>query len=315
LEGVTSTIADDKFEHVKASLKRLRAVFVGAARNCAEHLPRVLDNLARLSALYAEAGSVFAISDSTDETAQILDQWMANRRGSIVDLGTLELSVPLRTERLAIARNACLDEVNRLKYSEYDHLVVADLDNVMALPISTASFAAAACWLDSDSRRAGAFANSIPYYYDIWSLRHEVWCPHDCWHAIWYRNSNEPFEAAKIREVFARQIAIPRWLPPIRVQSAFGGLGIYKTSYTKGARYKGADKELRQTSEHVQFNRDIGRAGGSLYIFPSLTVQAPPEHLYRPMEFSWWWRVKMYYQLSRSGRELRWQKVLGRQES
>jgi hypothetical protein len=303
------------FEHVEASLKGLRAVFVGAARDCAEHLPNVLENLAQLSALYAEASFVFAIGDSTDETVRILSRWMANRRGSILHLGPLELSVPLRTERLAIARNAYLDEARRSATFEYDHLVVADLDNVMAQPISIASFAAAARWLERDARRAGAFANSTPNYYDIWSLRHEVWCPHDCWHAIWYRDSREPFEAAKIREVFARQIAIPRWWPPIRVQSAFGGLGIYKSRYAKGARYKGADKKSRQISEHVQFNRDICRAGGSLHIYPSLTVQAPPEHLYRPLEFSWWWRAKMYYQLNRRGRVARWQKVLGGLES
>ena len=315
MEAVTSTIADVAFDDVATRLKGQRAVFVGAARNCAPDLPRVLENIVRLSALYADARFIFAVSDSTDATVDVLDQWMAaGRPGNVLNLGTLMSSVPVRTERLAVARNACLAEAHRLGYAEYEHLVVSDLDNVMALPVSVDAFAAAACWLDGEARRAGVFANSTPKYYDVWSLRHELWCPHDCWQAIWYRDSDESFEAAKTREVFARQIAIPQWLSPIPVQSAFGGLGIYKAAYAKDARYKGTDNELRQTSEHVQFNKDIGQAGGRLYIFPSLIVQAPPEHLYQPHEFSWWWRVKMYYQASKERRAPRWQKVLGFQE-
>jgi len=271
-----------------------RAVFTGVARDCAEFLPAVLENLARLAALYADPSFVLAVSDCQDRSRSILEQWMASgRRGEIIDLGTLDIRLPKRTERIAFARNACLDAIRRSDAAAHDHLVVVDLDDVMAWPVPADGFLEAAHWLDGGSARAGVFANATPRYYDIWALRHDIWCAGDCWHAIWSRDPGESFEAAKFREAFARQVVIPTWLPPISVRSAFGGLGLYKMGYALGARYCGIDEQGREVSEHVAFNSDIVRAGGELCIFPSLQVRAPREHLYRASDFPWPWRLAM----------------------
>ena len=73
---------------------RRRAAIVGAARDCARHLPRVLDNLGRIAQIYAETFFVFAVSDSSDDTFKQLETWIANgRTGRVVDLGTSEVSV------------------------------------------------------------------------------------------------------------------------------------------------------------------------------------------------------------------------------
>jgi hypothetical protein len=136
-------------------------------------------------------------------------------------------------------------------------------------------------------------ANAMPRYYDVWALRHERWCPDDCWHPIWGRPADETFEAAKFREVFTRQIEIPPPLSPIAVRSAFGGLAIYRLPAALAARYRGVDEGGRETSEHVAFNTAIGRAGGRLHIFPALQVHAPSQHLYQPSEFNWRWRMAM----------------------
>ncbi len=275
------------------ALSHRRAVFTGVARNCAEHLPGVLENLGRLAALYGDASFVLAVSDCTDETLPLIEHWMEGRRGTVIDLGVLAGRLPKRTDRIAFARNACLDEIRRSETAAHDHLVVADLDDVMAAPVPADGFLGAARWLEGGSARAAAFANAAPRYYDIWALRHDVWCAGDCWHAIWFRDPGESFEAAKIREAFARQIAIPAWLPPIGVRSAFGGLGLYKMSHALAARYRGLDEQGREVSEHVAFNGDIARAGGALCIFPPLQVRAPRQHLYRASEFPWLWRLVM----------------------
>ena len=106
----------------------------------------------------------------------------------------------------------------------------------------------------------------------------------DCWHPIWGRAAEETFEAAKFREVFARQIEIPAALPPIAVRSAFGGLGIYRLSAALAARYCGLDDAGREVSEHVAFNEAIARSGGAALHFsappgaraPSSTSIGPP---------------------------------------
>ncbi len=281
------------------------AVFAGVARDCARHLPGVLANLARFAASYAETSFIFAVSDTTDDSRSILERWLVDggRRGKVIDLGSLTDRLSRRTERIAHARNACLDEIRRSDWAGYDHLVMTDLDDVLALPTRADGFEEAVRWLDGGPTRAAVLANAFPRYYDIWALRHDPWCPQDCWHPIWGRAAGEAFEAAKFREVFARQIEIPAALPPIAVRSAFGGLGIYRLSVALAARYCGLDGAGREVSEHVAFNEAIARSGGELCIFPPLQVRAPAQHLYRACEFSRRWRLAM---LARRTAELLW---------
>lgn len=267
------------------------AVFTGVVRDCARYLPGVLENLARFVQCYDQARFVFVVSDTADRSAAMLARWVGSR-GRVIDAGVLSERLPRRTERIAFARNLGLDEIRRFARGS-EHLVVLDLDDVLAEPVSSEAFAAAAAWLDADPRRAGAFANSTPCYYDIWALRHPRWCAGDCWRPIWNRPPDETYEAAKFREVFARQIAIPPGLPPIAVDSAFGGLGLYRMAYALQAGYRGLDADGEETCEHVAFNRDIRDAGGALHVFPSLRVHAPLEHLYRPADFRWPWRLRM----------------------
>ena len=273
------------------------AVFAGVARDCAIHLPGVLATLGRFAASYAETSFVFVVSDSADDSLSILQRWLGDashggRRGKVIDLGVLADRLPKRSERIAYARNACLDEIRRSDWAGYDHLVMADLDDVLAFPTRADGFAQAVRWLDGCPARAAVLANAAPRYYDVWALRHDRWCPQDCWHPIWGRPDEESFEAAKFREVFARQIEIPAALPPITVRSAFGGLGIYRLSAALAARYCGLDGAGREVSEHVAFNEAIARSG-ELCIFPPLQVRAPEQHLYRACEFSRRWRLAM----------------------
>jgi hypothetical protein len=267
------------------------AVFTGVVRDCARYLPGVLGNLERFARFYDQARFVFVVSDTADRSAAMLARWVGSR-GRVIDAGMLRERLPRRTERLAFARNLCLDEIRGFAAGS-EHLVMLDLDDVLAEPVSSEAFADAAAWLDADPRRAGAFANSTPRYYDTWALRHPRWCAADCWQPIWHRPPGETYEAAKFREVFARQIAIPPGLPPIAVDSAFGGLGLYRMAYALQARYRGLAADGEETCEHVAFNRDIRAAGGDLHIFPLLRVHAPPEHLYRAADFRWPWRLRM----------------------
>ena len=270
------------------------AVFVGAARDCARWLPSVLANLGRLAGLYERTAFVFAVSDTTDASSSLLRAWLdSGRQGKVLDLGHLQERLPLRTARIARARNACLDEIRASAWAGYDHLVVADLDDVLAAPLDVESYRQAADWLEGASDRAGVFASAAPKYYDVWALRHDTWCPDDCWHRIWERPASQSFEAAKFREVFSRQFELARHLPPIEVRSAFGGLGLYRMASALDATYLGIDGQGREVSEHVAFNEAIRRAGGRLHIFPGLQVQAPRQHLYNASDFDFRWRMTM----------------------
>jgi hypothetical protein len=278
------------------------AVFAGVARNCALFLPGVLNNLEVLGASYEKVAFVFVVSDSTDDTAQILRNWVREKaQGRVLDLGELERDMPKRTERIAFARNTCLDLIRSCVWSSYSELVMCDLDDVLVPPIDLAGFAAARQWLHGADCRAAAFPSASPAYYDIWALRHPTWCPSDCWHAIWRRAPHEAFMSAKIREVHARQVSIPKWLPAIPVQSAFGGIGIYDMSKIKGATYSppvsrnaGQDHSPGEICEHVHFNSQIVNDGGHLAIVPSFLVHAPPQHLFQYDGCGIKWHLRMY---------------------
>jgi hypothetical protein len=261
----------------------LKSAFIaGAARNCATGLPSTLARLERLQASFNPVKFVIVTNDSTDGTDAILRDWArAQPDAHIVSLDGLANIVRSRTARLAIARSAYLSvfEEDLRKGRKHDLLVVADLDGLNAGLVeepefSTAIESAPANW-------AGIFANSRGIYYDIWALRHPTWSPDDCWQQV--RKSKRRLfgrkaaKAAAIKEyIHKRQIVVDPSLPPIPVESAFGGFGIYRAEAVRGATYVGLDPSGGELCEHVAFNEAIRGAGGSLYIIPSLLTDTHP---------------------------------------
>src|SRR5260370_5395111 len=145
------------------------AVFAGVARDCAVHLPGVLATLSRFAASYAETSFVFVVSDSTDDSLSILQRWLGDarhggRRGKVIDLGVLADRLPTRTERIASARNVCLDEIRRSDWTGYDHLVMADLDDVLAFPTRADGFPQPVPSLPPSPPRPPVLSNPAPLH-------------------------------------------------------------------------------------------------------------------------------------------------------
>jgi glycosyltransferase involved in cell wall biosynthesis len=255
------------------------AVIVGCARNCEAYLLNVFTNIDKLTKLYYKVAFVVVENDSSDDTPKILQAWLRNRPDShLISLNGLAVHEKRRTARLAIARNTYMEMLNAAYLTHFDHLVVLDFDNVNASPISEESFGEAIRYLDSCDENAGVFANQLPYY-DIWALRHDYWCPGDCWSEVENRPAYLPRHRAVERYFRQRQIEIKPNTRPVPVQSAFGGLAVYKMKFVRFARYVGLLRDGSEVCEHVAFNRDVVGAGGMLYIFPKLLNHAPPEHV------------------------------------
>lgn len=280
----TETGAHPKRDSANASsvndggLQNLSAVFVGCARDVAPHLQGVLRNIERFSRLYARCAFVIVENDSSDETKSILKHWLKSRpHGYLLEMDGLAKKIPSRTARLACTRNAYIDHVRSSKFSNYQHLVVIDFDDVNAADIDVEGFKGAARYLENAPDAKGVFTNTLPVYYDIWALRHPEWCPTDCWRE--HRESSDLSEEdARLRYIYSRQFYIPSDTPPIPVQSAFGGIGIYALSSALAARYHGVGTDGLETCEHVSFNQEISRTG-KLFIYPALLNHAPQEHL------------------------------------
>ncbi|EHR70633.1 hypothetical protein BurJ1DRAFT_1769 [Burkholderiales bacterium JOSHI_001] len=265
------------------ALAAVNLAIVGITRNGARSLARDLAVLRAATAGFGRVQAYLVESDSEDDTtAQLQAQaahWPALRWAS---LGRLRDRMPLRTQRIAHCRNACLDELaaNPL-YASVTHVLVADLDGVCR-DLTAAGLAS--CFTLPVAWDA-CFANQGDYYYDIWALRHPVWCPGDAWaeHAALLPLLGET-EANNVA-LFSRMVHIPATAAPIEVHSAFGGLGLYRRKALLAARYQGLDDAGREVCEHVQLHAQLRAAGAHLYINPALISAQRTKHAGRKKFF------------------------------
>ena len=88
-----------------------------------------------------------------------------------------------------------------------------------------------------------------------------------------------PAKTIKRRLIYNRQYKIPEKSDPILVQSAFGGLGLYRTEAIRSCWYNGTLPLGTSVCEHVAFNRMVTRGQPGLFIDPAMMNHAPEEHL------------------------------------
>lgn len=253
-------------------------LLVGVVRNCSKtivddikRLISALDRFEGIQVLIVESDS----SDATIEKLNYLKKLIPNF--SYITLGELSSSTPLRTERIAYCRNVYLDEINtNKKYLEVDYIVISDLDGVND-SISIAGINS--CFERNDWDVCAA--NSMGHYYDIWALRHDIWCPNDCWSEVSFLESYGVNKVnAEYSAVYSKMINIPANSPWISVDSAFGGLAIYRRSSLLGVEYCGIDKDNLEVCEHVSLHKQIKSKGKMIYINPRLINTTGTEHDY-----------------------------------
>jgi hypothetical protein len=267
----------------EAKLLDYRIFIAGLARNCADRISASLERLEEISRSFSAADFVFVTNDNADATQSVLSQWVTNHQnGCLIELDGAVKALPNGLERIAFARNSYLLEMRRriCAGSQFDLLLVADLDGPNHDLISGEAFEAAIATAPKDW--GALFPNQKQAYYDLFALRHPKWCPNDCWadvdSAVTFPFRNLKKRAAIRRYVHERQVQIEPSEPPILVHSAFGGLGIYKTSYLNNAWYSAGMETGRPRCEHVNFHHILRHNGAQLYILPALLNSAPDEH-------------------------------------
>jgi hypothetical protein len=273
-------------------LRTKRAIFAGCARNCAEAIPYVLNNVSRIARLFAESAFVFVENDSRDSTKNEISAWCRRTPNArLISLDGLAASHPFRSPRVAISRNRYLSLVQS-EFRDFDFLIALDCDEVNAAPIDLRAIERAIEFLSGEADCAGVFGNSDGIYYDLWALRHPTLCPGDIWEEVCdYALAHGVADDEAFAQTFAKRLfSVPRDAPPLEVDSAFGGLGIYKVpSILKNRRHhighemklmaegsgpqpdENAARELAwQRCEHVSFHRGFRERGERLFIVPDL---------------------------------------------
>lgn len=262
------------------------AIFCGVVRNGGPALRRSLERIDLIRQRCAYSRVIVVTNDNTDETDSTLENWRRDRSDcEIIRADGLADAMPLRVDRICAARNLYMHEIRKSARKEgFRNLVVADLDgpNEDLDPKCLDQLESLPFHWDA------VFPNQVSCYYDIYALRHERWCPADCWEEVAQDSSilrripglKSRRKRARIeRCVHARQYRIPVQAAPIAVRSAFGGLGVYRLAALEHGWYASRDAEGRLVCEHVRLNETLAERGGKLFILPSLVNASPAEHL------------------------------------
>ena len=248
------------------------------ARDCAPALQHNLPFIDRLCARFKRAHVVVVENDSTDGTKDALRTWAAGRPEITLfleDFGTKTVpdAVPggvnpsysrHRIEKLASYRNRYLEHASAL--SGLDYLVVIDLDLFS---------------IDIDGI-ADAFGQTIPWDAQFANGRISDPCRPELedffWdtYAVWELGDESPQTESKIASYWTKLSPLRPGMPLFAVQSAFGGLGIYRWPAVSGHRYgvqDNGDARVEAIGEHTYLHRSMSAGRhGRLFINPTMVV-------------------------------------------
>lgn len=256
-------------EHVafgREEARQRRLAVVSICRSAMPWLPNTLALVEELGGLWRDCQYFVYENDSSDDTAAVLDEyarlrpWMTVRHDTL-DREDLRGHQPERTVRLAEYRSRCQEWV-RERSSAFDYVVVLDTDphggfspeGVMNSlgwfcdflgrscrplePGAMASHSLYAVATEQDGKRAVGLAA-----YDAWAARLSWW------------------EDLRMHDWF-HSLLLPVGSPPVPMNSAFGGLCLYRKDAYLALEYGGGD------CEHVIAHRAMQRAGYQLWLNP-----------------------------------------------
>ena len=234
---------------------------VGLARDIAGILPRTLKRIGETVRHFADWRAFVVENDSTDGTKDVLREWFDEHPENVVvqmcDNGRPHLHGFERDRVVALAdyRNRCRELV-REHYPEADYVLAVDLDAWSGWSVHGVingmgwhqRLPKAGCLASvSLFKHAGTLIEGkAPWaHYDNWAFRGIGWTPRfGPWFTFWIP---------------------PVGAPPIQVNSAFGGLAIYKTQPYLEAEYSGDNGDC----EHVNYHREMQSKGWQIFLNPA----------------------------------------------
>jgi len=250
-------------------LSNKRVLVCGLVRDCARTLERQIQIFSKACIDFSELHFYFVESDSTDDTIKILER--ARRTVTNLDyrtLGKLQGDFPDRIERIRFCRNNYVEFI-RAHWDEFDYVVVADFDGINS-KLNRNSIDS--CF-NSDVAWDMCSANQKHGYYDIYALRASNWCEVNFMDELSKfglgLTSKKDFQL-RTKFIYEKMRKISKNSEWIRVDSAFGGLAIYRSEVFLKCDYTSLISTGRNQCEHVDFNLKLSERGYKLYINPGL---------------------------------------------
>ncbi len=277
---------------MEVDFTKLSIAIVGIVKNAEESLAQDVVEIGDAFADFKDLKWLLIESNSSDNTVGELREISVRISNfNFISLGLVGVDSESRTIGMAMARNAYLEELQSNPiYKDIDYFVVADFNRSNKLLNRDA---VRSCFVRNDWE--ACTANQDGPYYDIWALRHELWQPNDCWRQLDFFKKYISFpEKALFMSVNSKMLRIPKNSSWIQVDSAFGGLAIYKSHLAKNARYSGISSQGYPICEHVPFHQQISKSGNRIFINPQLINVGVNDHSQRISLFRAFLRVFHY---------------------
>ena len=240
----------------------------GIARDVAKILPKEIIRIEKkMNNIFELVNFLVIESDSKDNTKKVLED-IKNKRNNFnyKSLGITESTLPNRIQRLAFCRNTYVKEIRENKlYNNIDFVALVDFDiknNRLRLNELKK--------LISEHNWSAIFANQTGLYYDIYALRKKGWVENDCFTEYMQFSMSMSSQDAKELAIWSKMRKIRKNSPLIPVDSAFGGLGIYRKNIFMKFDYSLSPEQLHE-SEHVSLHKKITDSNGLLFIAPNMT--------------------------------------------
>jgi hypothetical protein len=242
-------------------------LIAGTARDVGHCIKKEIKHLITCAKEFKTTQVLIIESDSSDDTVACLN--LLNQEFPQVDfvsLGQLSSSIPSRTQRLSYCRNQIVQAArSQPKYQSVDFIMLADLDGVNDL-LSYEKISQ--CWEVQEDWDV-ICANQQNYYYDVWALRHPFWNPHNYLEQYQELLPWMGEHQAHQISLAVKQIKLSPTAPLIPVDSAFGGLGIYKKEAYISSEYGFIPGNVDEV-DHAPFHHRLTSQGYKIYINPAL---------------------------------------------
>ena len=270
---------EDKFTFPKIFYNKKinkKIIITGVCQNIKNYVFNTIHKFIYLSIYFEKIKIIIYENDSTDNTLNELKkfEYIINHINNINNIEFIILNESnikgKLTQRVSHARNYILKYIESKKLNP-DYIISIDMDDIL-IDFKCSSILYP-FFENCDWSMFGANSN---IYYDMWALRTLNKPDKDFWDG---KKKNNKYIMSK-SDILKEYFIIDKDSNPIRVNSCFNGIGIYKYKDIKNCKYNG-DK----TCEHVSFHQEMIRNNNAkLYIHPKLIV-GPHKILGKPMNF------------------------------
>jgi len=258
----------------------MNIVIAGLAKNCHDNYKKNIEFLIDFKEAYKESLEISILvieNDSKDDTKKIIKKFSENKFIHDYCLDGLDKKLTNRIERITFCRNYLLEKLTNL-YSDTENYIYisADFDIDLFSKTPKETFFQILNKINNQNEVTAIFPNTTPYYYDIHALRKRGWNTVDSW-----KRYNQISKYVPIGKFFLRYVYIYRKQRKIKtkktfidVDSAFGGIGIYKLNKLNLSNIKYESDKSFDKCEHIYFNSHFVCA-----IYASWNIKSPKEHL------------------------------------